>query len=282
MRDFGRVLPQFWIGETGRLLRGYPEAQVIALYLITGPSANAIGLYYLPMPTLCHETGCPVKGALKALRRVSEAGLAQYAEAHEAVWVPEMARIQIAPTLKPGDKRIVWVVKEATSQCKSPFLLVFYEKDRVPFHLPDEGPWKGLRRPFEGASGSIHLEQDQEQEQEKDQDLRPTPSQSKREGEVSKSRPRKPDPEVARVIRTWHESFTAKHGSPPPVSGGKAGSIAKRLLSGRSPDEAVWLVQEFFRATPSWYADRNLYGIEHVLAAAPSLLARRAKEPREY
>jgi len=116
----------------------------------------------------------------------------------------------------------------------------------------------------------------------KDQDLKLTPSQSKLEGEVSKFRPKKTDPEVAWVIRTWHESFTAKHGSPPPVNGGKAGSIAKKLLSGRSADEAVWLVKEFFRAPPDWYADRNLFGIEHVLAAAPTLLARRAKEPREY
>jgi hypothetical protein len=168
MRDFGRVLPQFWIGESGRLLRGHSEAQVIALYFITCPSANAIGLYYLPLPTLCHETGCPIKGVPKALRRVSESGLARYSEVHEAVWVPEMARIQIGPILKPGDKRIPWVIKEATSNRKSPFLLNFYEKYREPFHLPDEGPWKELRRPFEGASGSIPLEQDQDQEQERE------------------------------------------------------------------------------------------------------------------
>jgi hypothetical protein len=84
------------------------------------------------------------------------------------------------------------------------------------------------------------------------------------------------------VIQTWHACFAARHGSPPPVNGGKAGSIAKKLLSGRSADEAVWLVEEFFRATPDWYAHKNLYGIEHVLAAAPTLLARRAKAPKEY
>jgi len=50
MRDFAKVCGQFWIGETGRKLRAAGrDAQTVALYLITCPSANMLGLYYLPL-----------------------------------------------------------------------------------------------------------------------------------------------------------------------------------------------------------------------------------------
>ena len=68
MRAYGKVLPRFWTGETGKALRTLgAEAQVVAMYLVTGPSASWLGLYYLPMPTLCHETGRGLQGARKAL-----------------------------------------------------------------------------------------------------------------------------------------------------------------------------------------------------------------------
>ena len=77
MRDYAKVAPQFWIGETGRELRTMgPETQVLALYLITSPHANMLGLYYLPLPLMAHETGLSAQGTLKALARLSEAGFA--------------------------------------------------------------------------------------------------------------------------------------------------------------------------------------------------------------
>jgi hypothetical protein len=92
--------------------------------------------------------------------------------------------------------------------------------------------------------------------------------------------PRKPDrkvsdPRVRAVIAAWYDGFQAKFGEPPPVNGAKAGAIAKKLLTGRSEEKAVGLVREFLRSPPEFYAERQLYGLEHILAAAPSLLAKR-------
>lgn len=79
MRDFAKVAPSFWIGDTGRMLRKLgAEVQVAAFYLITAPGANMTGIYYLPMPTFCHETGPSPEGASKALRSLSEGGFAHY------------------------------------------------------------------------------------------------------------------------------------------------------------------------------------------------------------
>jgi hypothetical protein len=50
MRDYAKVAPTFWNGETGKKIRELGrDAQVVALYLITCPSSNWIGLYYLPL-----------------------------------------------------------------------------------------------------------------------------------------------------------------------------------------------------------------------------------------
>jgi hypothetical protein len=68
MRDFGKVNPQFWIGSTGKRLRGNPEAQLVALYLMTCPHANMIGVFHCPILYISHETGLPLEGASKGLR----------------------------------------------------------------------------------------------------------------------------------------------------------------------------------------------------------------------
>jgi len=60
MRQFAQLRSGFWIGATGKqICRLGPELQLVALYLISAPGADALGLYYLPMTTAAHETGLP-------------------------------------------------------------------------------------------------------------------------------------------------------------------------------------------------------------------------------
>ncbi len=62
MRDYSKISPQFWTGRTGRLLReAGPDVQHLAIYLISCPASNLIGLYYLPLVTMSHETGLPLE-----------------------------------------------------------------------------------------------------------------------------------------------------------------------------------------------------------------------------
>jgi len=93
---------------------------------------------------------------------------------------------------------------------------------------------------------------------------------------------RKPaDPRVKELIEFWYETYRARFGSPPPVSGGEDGSNAKRLLSGRDLEEAKWLVREHLHNPPEFFEQKRLYRLGHVLKAATILLARRA-EQREF
>lgn len=163
MRDYGKVAPQFWTGETGKRLRSAgPQAQVVALYLLTCPSSTMLGLYYLPLPTLVHEVGCSLQGARKALATLSEADFAHYDMHSEQVWIPNMARFQIGETLKAGDKRIPWVKKNAESMKNSPFFNDFLERYQERFHLETlshlEGPSMPLRSLSEARSMSRRSE----------------------------------------------------------------------------------------------------------------------------
>ncbi|AWX30293.1 hypothetical protein [Klebsiella pneumoniae] len=170
MRDYATVAPQFWLGKTGRELRKKgAEAQVVSFYLMTSPHANMLGLYYLPILYIAHETGLGLEGASKGLKSTIEAGFCSYDEDTEMVWVHEMAAYQVGKALKPGDNRCAGVRSEYASLTENPFLSLFYERYKDDFHLnvkrescpTPEGASKGLRS----------QDQEQEQEQEQDKDL---------------------------------------------------------------------------------------------------------------
>ena len=87
MSSCSYISPWFWISETGRELRGDPEAQTVAMYLLTCQSANVIGLFHLPLATMAKEIGFTTEAAALALHRVCEIGLAKWDETAEVVWV---------------------------------------------------------------------------------------------------------------------------------------------------------------------------------------------------
>ena len=86
------------------------------------------------------------------------------------------------------------------------------------------------------------------------------------------------DPNVPRLIAVYHDAFLSTLKEKPPINGAMCGKIAKSLLCGRSFEAAEWLILEFFRRPPQFYADKRLYGMNHILSAATTLLARKAEE----
>lgn len=136
MRDYAKVSPQFWMGKSGRELRkAGPEAQVVALYLMTSTHANMLGLYYLPILFMSHETGLTFEEALKELKSAIEAGFCCYDEASEMVWVHEMVAYQVGRALKPTDNQCEGVRREYASLHNKPFLSLTYERYKTDYHL---------------------------------------------------------------------------------------------------------------------------------------------------
>lgn len=163
MRDYGKVSPQFWIGETGKALRGNPDAQVLALYLMTSPHATMTGVFHCPVIYMAHETGLTTEGALKGLARLIEVGFCEYDEASESVFVVNMAAYQIDDALKPDDKRVLGlrreVAKMAPARFQSRFVQVYGERFHLVEHGKNASPLQAPCKPLPS--------QEQEQEQDK-------------------------------------------------------------------------------------------------------------------
>jgi hypothetical protein len=126
---------------------------------------------------LSHETGIPIEGSSKALRSLSEAGFAHYDEANEVVFVPNMARQQIADKLLASDKQQHGVMAILKEYRKSKFVADFvaiYRKDyNLPDGLVDQGPSMAHPRPFEGPSKPRARTESKNREQEQEQEGKP-------------------------------------------------------------------------------------------------------------
>lgn len=164
MREYSKITPQFWLGSTGKKLRGHPEAQIVALYLLTTPHANMLGLYYLPKMFIAHETGLPFEGASKGLARCIEVGFCHYDDDAESVWVVEMALHQVGE-LKSTDNRCSGIQNEYDKLPDNLYLQGFYDKYASIFHMKKKRGFVAPSKPLRSQ------EQEQEQEQEKEQEL---------------------------------------------------------------------------------------------------------------
>lgn len=268
MRDYAKLSPRFWTGETGKKLRGHQEAQIVALYLTSAPGSHMIGMYPLELPTLCHHTGLTPEGARKGLIRLFEVGFAEYDEPAELVWVPEMAHFQIGESLKRGDNNIKGVQRELENYRKSRFFNAFIDRYEKCFHLTIErqDPEAPLR-----PLGSQEQDQEQEQEQDQEQDQKKPPAaktpavavQSAPEVVcVKKQSKPEPPPEQKSCRRTIAERIVEVQKQ---LSGAEfAWSAAERagvvtlanMGDGTDPSEALRLIDVFVArmATDAFYA----------------------------
>jgi hypothetical protein len=128
VRDYSKVSGQFWTGKTGKSLRGDMQSQIVAMYLMTSPHSNMIGVFHCPILYIAHETGSPLEGATKALKRLSEGGFCTYDADSETVWVHEMARFQIGERLKPSDNRVKDIQKQYANLPEGRIKTGFFEK----------------------------------------------------------------------------------------------------------------------------------------------------------
>lgn len=153
--NYGVVKPSFWTGATGRALRRDVDAQVVALYLMTSPHANIIGVFRCPIGYIAAETGRPIEGASKGLLKLVEMGFCTVDPEAETVWVHEMARFQIGDSLKGADKRVKHVARFFAEIENIRIKWAFFEKYGTAFQLIQPSDPKPLDGPIAGASKGI-------------------------------------------------------------------------------------------------------------------------------
>lgn len=196
MRKYSSITPKFWIGKTGRKLRCDISAKLVAAYLLSCPNNDMTGVFYCPLCQISAETGLPLEapsvplpnpfqGPLKSVREALETlqreDFAIYDYENEYVFVKKMALFQIAPELKPTDKRVTGIkttIESMPENFKYLFIKEYNEcfnlgfKD-IPspeiqeFGVQTQEEDELLSSPIEAPSKALRSqEQEQEQEQE--------------------------------------------------------------------------------------------------------------------
>lgn len=196
MRKYSSITPKFWIGKTGRKLRGDISAKLVAAYLLSCPNNDMTGVFYCPLCQISAETGLPLeapsvplpspfqgplKGIREALETLQREDFAIYDYESEYVFVKKMALFQIAPELKPTDKRVTGIrtaIESMPDNFKHLFIKEYNEcfnlgfKD-IPspeiqeFGVQTQEEEELPSSPIEAPSKALRCqEQEQEQEQE--------------------------------------------------------------------------------------------------------------------
>jgi hypothetical protein len=165
VRDFARKSPTFWTRGTGKKLRGHKDAQILADYLTSSPSHNAIGLYSVGIPNMCHETGLSFDEVLGALQTLEELEFAQYDREEEVVWVRTMVLWQYGleqgESLKPGgdgvkgDNKIRSITKDLINAPRHPLARSFYDTYAEQLGLGPGPDWLTKLRPFQSHSSAL-------------------------------------------------------------------------------------------------------------------------------
>jgi hypothetical protein len=134
-------------------MRGDMQTQIVALYLMTSPHANMIGVFHCPLIYISHDTGSPLEGASEGLKKLIESGFCTFDEESEMIWVHEMAKYQIGEELKDSDNRVKDIQKQYINLPEGIIKQGFYDKYHASYHLPhscshispSEAPPKPLR-----------------------------------------------------------------------------------------------------------------------------------------
>jgi hypothetical protein len=157
VRSYGITKGRFWNGPTGREIRAAgADAQLVALYLFTGPHSNAIGLYYLPFELLLKHLALPGNRIRKSLLDLDRLHFAQYDTDTEVVWVREMAHHQLG-VLRPTDGRVKAASRLYAELPPNPYLGSFFDRYAADAQLAGGrgaslyqrgSPWGGLTPPL--------------------------------------------------------------------------------------------------------------------------------------
>ncbi|MFG0598343.1 hypothetical protein ACF8OH_26825 [Delftia sp. WSY_9] len=203
MRDYAKAVPKMWHGKTFKALRKHPEGLVVALYLMTSPSSNMLGLYAQPVLYMAYETGLGEEGARKGLQQCIEAGYCSYDDESEFVWVHEMASYQIASELKGSDLRCKGIQKDYDALPDNPFLGEFFDRYAEAFHLHGRRGGEGATQP--PCKPLRSQEQEQEQEQEKKEPYGSVGSADDQPGEIAPGKTGLPKCPVQDLVDLYHE-----------------------------------------------------------------------------
>lgn len=154
MRTYATVRGTFWVRGSGKKLRGNPEAQVLAMYLMTCCQGTMCGLFNIALPTIAHETGLAPERLPELFAEIEE--IAKYDPEDELCWVPNAAREQIGEKLAAKDKRRGGLLRELKQfeghAFHREFIQLYWEAYTLENPSSSQAPPDDAACPMEGAS----------------------------------------------------------------------------------------------------------------------------------
>lgn len=136
MREYSKISPKFWVGKTGRAIKELGHhTRMVALYFITCPHANMLGIYYLPLAYITHDLMMTELEVNDAIKNLSYLDFCTYDSVAEYIWVHEMGKHQISEQLDERDNRIKGVNNIFHTLPELSFLEEFYQKYKRTFLL---------------------------------------------------------------------------------------------------------------------------------------------------
>lgn len=182
MPSYGKVYDLYWQGSFARFIRREPKtaayAHAVALFLMTGPQKNIIGLFSTTPMAIAAITGIPPEGACKGLVRLSEGGFISWDEDEEMVWIRKHLRHEFRDrkgdfqALNERDLRISSVTRAAMDYTRMSIYDQFYSEYSKFFgkHLPEPGsthkplasPLQAPRKPTSSSTATAVEEEQKE------------------------------------------------------------------------------------------------------------------------
>lgn len=153
MREYARISPKFWIGETGTAIRELgAQAQLVALYLMSSPHSNMIGMYWQPLSYIAEEVGLTAQAVEKTMISLIDIGFCCYDLQTKVVWIKEMAKYQIGERLDAKDKQSKGVQNAYNDVPGNPFLRDFFEMYSEALNMTHARTYEGASKPLAGTS----------------------------------------------------------------------------------------------------------------------------------
>lgn len=274
MRDYSRVSGKFWTSKTGKdIKKRGQEAVIMAMYLMTAPQSNMLGLYYLAIPTAGHESGLGSEGASRGLQFCIEAGFCDYDIETEMVWVFEMAKYQVGGALKASDLQVKGVQKQYNELAENPFLARFYDRYGQDFKMvlrrgevaPDADALEGALNPNAG--------QEQEQASAQRQDQVPAQSGLRPASAKSRAPANKPNGEQRSPSSLVWDFYAAAYGTRyghEPTRNAKVNAQLSSFIK-RVPAEEAPSIAAFFVKMNSAFYVRKCHAVDCLLADAEAI-----------
>lgn len=135
------IQAKFWTGETGRNIKLCgKDAQLLALHLLTNPSANNIGLYYFSIEQAVRTMALTYAEAVSAMAFLVEINFCSYNDESGMVFVKNMVNYQYGFNLGITDNRVRGIHNQVRQYpANEPLVKEFLSLYSLNLHFPKEG-----------------------------------------------------------------------------------------------------------------------------------------------